>query len=65
MESIGDEAGKIDMIMVKLDSATVAADEYGLKELPAVVHFNEEVPGVFRGVHVVLDPRRYFIDMKL
>ena len=48
MESIGEEAGKIDMIMVKLDSATVAADEYGLKELPAVVHFNDEVPGIYR-----------------
>ena len=53
------------MIMVKLDSATVAADEYGLKELPAVVHFNEEVPGVFRGVHVVPDPWLDFIDKTL
>ena len=48
MESIGEEAGKIDMIMVKLDSATVAAEEYGLKELPAVVHFSDEVPGIYR-----------------
>ena len=48
METIGEEAGKIDMIMVKLDSATVAADEYGLKELPAVVHFSDEVPGIYR-----------------
>ena len=55
MESIGEEAGKIDMIMVKLDSTTVAADEYGLKELPAVVHFDDEVPGVYREVHVLVE----------
>ena len=49
MESIGDEAEKIDMIMVKLDSATAAEEEYGLKELPAVVHFSGEVPSIFGG----------------
>ena len=46
VENVDDDAEKLDMIMVKVDSVNVAK-EYGLFSLPAVIHFEDEVPNVY------------------
>ena len=48
VENVDDDAEKLDMIMVKVPSVNVAK-EYGLYGLPAVVHFEKEVPNVYDG----------------
>jgi hypothetical protein len=48
IETVDEEAEKIDMIMVKVDSVEIAM-ELGIPELPSVVYFDHKVPNIYNG----------------
>eukprot|EP00092_Neocalanus_flemingeri_P058940 GFUD01070340.1.p1 GENE.GFUD01070340.1~~GFUD01070340.1.p1 ORF type:complete len:2430 (-),score=751.56 GFUD01070340.1:121-7410(-) len=48
MDTVDDEAEKMEIFMVKVDDSTIARS-YGIYALPAVIHYENGVPNIYEG----------------
>ena len=49
IDTVDDEAEKMEIFMVKVDDPLIARN-YGIFALPAVIHFEKEIPNIYEGV---------------
>ena len=49
IDTVDDEAEKMEIFMVKVDEPAIARS-YGIFALPAVIHFEKEIPNIYEGV---------------